>query len=187
MPKVNGSASMTGCQNIKNQCSYMSRHTAMKMKNTLDTLRWHIIPTQQIADIGLEQTETYMVLSELFTSHPTGCPYLSRRRKKNMRLIDADSLYNTIIDEIDPISIRMDGGEMRGMMRTIIAAEPTIDAVPIKAISAWLAAYADPPKYALEMFPENGQCLENTRAAAWEHHIRTMIECGLMEEENDPE
>lgn len=48
-----------------------------------------------------------------------------------MRLIDADRLYNTIIDEIDPISISMDGGEMRGMMRTIIAAEPTVDAVPV--------------------------------------------------------
>lgn len=48
-----------------------------------------------------------------------------------MRLIDADRLYNTIIDEIDPISISMDGGEMRGMMRTIIASEPTIEAVSL--------------------------------------------------------
>ena len=48
-----------------------------------------------------------------------------------MRLIDADRLYNTIIDEIDPISISMDGGEMCGMMRTIIAAEPTVDAAPV--------------------------------------------------------
>lgn len=48
-----------------------------------------------------------------------------------MRLIDADRLYNTIIDEIDPISISMDGGEMRGMMRTIIAEEPTVDAAPV--------------------------------------------------------
>ena len=102
-----------------------------------------------------------------------------------MRLIDADSLNNTINDEIDPISISMDGGEMSGMMRTIIAAEPTIDAVPIKAISAWLAGYAAPPKYALDHFPESGHCLANTRAAAWEHHIRTMIECGLMQEEQD--
>ena len=48
-----------------------------------------------------------------------------------MRPIDADRLYNTIVDEIDPTSISMDGGEIRGMMRTIIAAEPTIDAVPV--------------------------------------------------------
>jgi len=57
---------------------------------------------------------------------------------------------------------------------------PTIDSVPIKGISAWLAGYAAPPKYALEMFPESTQCLANTRAAAWEHHIRTLIECGLL-------
>lgn len=59
-----------------------------------------------------------------------------------MRLIDANRLYNTIIDEIDPISISMDGGEMRGMMRTIIAAEPTIDAVPLDNLCEWLAANA---------------------------------------------
>lgn len=62
---------------------------------------------------------------------------------------------------------------------------PTIDAVPIKAISAWLAAYAAPPKYALDKFPESGHCLANTRAAAWEHHIRTMIECGLLQEDEN--
>ena len=102
-----------------------------------------------------------------------------------MRPIDADRLYNTIIDEVDPISISMDGSEMCGMMRTIIAAEPTVDAVPIKAISEWLAGYAAPPKYALDHFPESGHCLANTRAAAWEHHIRTMMECGLLQEEQD--
>ena len=57
-------------------------------------------------------------------------------------MIDADRLYNTIIDEIDPISISMDGGEMRGMMRTIIAAEPTIEAVPIDKLCDWLAEKA---------------------------------------------
>ena len=55
-----------------------------------------------------------------------------------MRLIDADRLYNTIIDEIDPISISMDGGEMRGMMRTIIAAEPTVDAAPLDKLCEFL-------------------------------------------------
>lgn len=62
---------------------------------------------------------------------------------------------------------------------------PAIDAVPIKDISEWLAGYTAPPKYALEMFPESGQCLANTRAAAWEHHIRTMIECGLIGKVNE--
>ena len=107
-----------------------------------------------------------------------------------MRLIDADCLYNTIIDEIVPISISMGGGEMRGMMRTIIAAEPTIDAVPIKAISTWLAAYADPPKYALEAIcndidPASIVYTANDRARAWEYHWQHLMECGLMQEEQD--
>lgn len=108
-----------------------------------------------------------------------------------MRPIDADRLYNTIIDEVDPISISIDGGEMCGMMRTIIAAEPTVDAVPIKAISAWLAAYAAPPNYALEAIcndidPDSIVYTANDRARAWEYHWQHMMACGLMEEENDP-
>ena len=105
-----------------------------------------------------------------------------------MRLIDADRLYSTIIDEVDPISIRMDGGEMRGMMRTIIAAEPTIDAVPIKAISAWLAAYAAPPSYALEAIcddidPDSIVHTVNGLASAWEYHWHHLIDCGLIQED----
>lgn len=107
-----------------------------------------------------------------------------------MRLIDADRLYNTIVDEIDPISISMDGGEMCGMMRTIIAAEPTIEAVPIKPLSVWLAAYAAPPEYALETVIRDGAdptslvYTVNNRAKAWELHLKTLMECGLMEEEH---
>lgn len=100
-----------------------------------------------------------------------------------MRLIDADRLYNTIIDEIDPISISMDGGEMCGMMRTIIAAEPTIDAVPIKAISEWLAAYATPPKYAIDEIARtdyDGIVTADTLVEAWEYHWKSLMECGLI-------
>lgn len=67
-----------------------------------------------------------------------------------MRLIDADRLYNTIIDEIDPISISMDGSEMCGMMRTIIAAEPTIDAVPLNKLCRYLEVYARTPIYNMQ-------------------------------------
>lgn len=107
-----------------------------------------------------------------------------------MRLIDADRLYNTIIDEIDPISISMDGGEMRGMMRTIIAAEPTIEAVPIKPLCAWLAGYAAPPNYALDEITEDIDPASivytaNARAMAWEYHWKHLMECGLLQEEQD--
>jgi len=103
-----------------------------------------------------------------------------------MRLIDADRLYNTIIDEIDPISISMEGGEVLGMMRTIIAVEPTIEAVPIKPLCAWLAAYAAPPNYALEAIcndidPASIAYTANDRARAWEYHLKQLMECGLME------
>ena len=100
-----------------------------------------------------------------------------------MRLIDADRLYNTIIDEIDPISISMDGGEMCGMMRTIIAAEPTIDAVPVKEISVWLAAYAAPPKYAIDEIDgtDPGRIVTaDTLVKAWEYHWKNLMECGLI-------
>lgn len=109
-----------------------------------------------------------------------------------MRPIDADRLYSTIIDEVDPISISMDGSEMRGMMRTIIAAEPTVDAVPIKALSAWLAGYAAPPNYALDAITEDIDPASivytvNDRAKAWEYHLKQLMECGLMEVESDPD
>jgi hypothetical protein len=79
----------------------------------------------------------------------------------------------------------MDGGEMRGMMRTIIEAEPTIDAVPIKAISEWLAGYAAPPLYASDHVAalKNKVSIktETERAEAWEYHWQHLIDCGLME------
>jgi len=61
---------------------------------------------------------------------------------------------------------------------------PAIDAVPIKAISAWLAAYAAPPKYAIDAV--NGKILDaNDRAMAWEYHWKHLMGCGLMEVDDD--
>jgi hypothetical protein len=105
-------------------------------------------------------------------------------------MIDADRLYNTIIDEIDPISISisMDGGEMSGMMRTIIAAEPTVDVVPIKAISAWLAAYAAPPKYAIDEIAGTANdriVTVDTLVKAWEYNWKYLMACGLLQEEQN--
>lgn len=59
---------------------------------------------------------------------------------------------------------------------------PTVPAVPLGPLCEWLAGYADPPKYAMKIIPGSGECLINARAKAWEHHFRTMMECGLMEE-----
>lgn len=99
-----------------------------------------------------------------------------------MRLIDAEPFdFNTVvIPDVGPNFMRGYGLGAKHVCDEIAAA-PTIEAVPIKPLCAWMAAYAAPPKYALDHFPESGHCLANTRAAAWEHHIRTMMECGLME------
>ena len=67
----------------------------------------------------------------------------------------------------------------------LIERQPTIPAVPLEPLCEWLAGYADPPKYAMKIIPESGKCLINARAKAWEHHFRTMMECGLMEEDED--
>ena len=99
-----------------------------------------------------------------------------------MRLINADAL------EAEIHAALRDADDINGAyILNTLDAQKTVDAVPIKAISAWLAAYAAPPKYALDHFPESGHCLANTRAAAWEHHIRTMVECGLLQEDNHGE
>lgn len=64
-----------------------------------------------------------------------------------------------------------------------IDATPTVEAVPIKAISAWLAGYAIPPRYAMEAIEEPTITDATHRAMAWEYHWKHLMECGLMEEE----
>ena len=98
-----------------------------------------------------------------------------------MRLIDADRLCNTIIDEIDPISISMDGGEMRGMMRTIIAAEPTIDAVPLDRLCWWLAKFGSPCEINEDMCDQAhdvDRCIGifNSSAFCWQYLLTKMME-----------
>lgn len=63
--------------------------------------------------------------------------------------------------------------------------QPTIAAVPIKAISAWLAAYAAPPKYAIDEIagtdPDRILTVD-TLVKAWEYHWKYLMECGLIVE-----
>lgn len=70
--------------------------------------------------------------------------------------------------------------------RRLIEDMPTVPAVPLDKLCEWLAGYADPPKYAMVIIPKSGECLINARAKAWEHHFRSMMECGLMEEADGP-
>lgn len=102
-----------------------------------------------------------------------------------MRLIDADRLYNTIIDEIDPISISMDGGEMRGMMRTIIAAEPTVPAVPLEMISKKLGSLCKPCLFQTVGCPSKSfDCDSCNTSDAWEKAIIKWMEEEDAQKEN---
>ena len=66
-----------------------------------------------------------------------------------------------------------------------IDAAPTVDAVPIKPLCAWLAGYAAPPLYASDYVAmlKNKVSIktETERAEAWEYHWQHLVECGLME------
>lgn len=102
-----------------------------------------------------------------------------------MRLIDADALKSLIL------SRRKAAKTLTGIdLVMVIDYAPTIDAIPIKPLSVWLAVYAAPPKYALEAIcndidPASIAYTANDRARAWEYHIKQLMECGLMEEEHD--
>ena len=108
-----------------------------------------------------------------------------------MRLIDAEpfDFNKVIIPDGGPNFMRGYGLGAKHVCDEIDAA-PTIDAVPIKAISAWLAAYAAPPNYALEVIykdtdPASIVYTANDRARAWEYHWKHLMECGLLQEEQD--
>lgn len=65
---------------------------------------------------------------------------------------------------------------------------PSVPAVPIKAISTWLAAYAAPPKYALDEIAgtDPGRIVTvDTLVRAWEYHWKNLMECGLIGEGSD--
>ena len=65
---------------------------------------------------------------------------------------------------------------------------PVIEAVPVHDISVWLAAYAAPPKYALDEIAgtDPGRIVTvDTLVKAWEYHWKNLMECGLLREEQD--
>ena len=56
---------------------------------------------------------------------------------------------------------------------------PAVDAAPIKPLSVWLAGYCVPPKYTMATNPIDSV---KARAEGWETALRTLCECGLMDE-----
>lgn len=72
----------------------------------------------------------------------------------------------------------------------LIKNAPSVPTVPIKAISVWLAAYAAPPKYALDEIAgtDPGRIVTvDTLVRAWEYHWKNLMECGLIREGLDAE
>ena len=70
----------------------------------------------------------------------------------------------------------------------IIADEPSVPAVPVHDISVWLAAYAAPPKYAIDEIAgtDPGRIVTvDTLVKAWEYHWKYLMECGLLQEEQN--
>ena len=111
-----------------------------------------------------------------------------------MRLIDAD-LFDMALEDAQA-KCKKSGGNFRygvlSNVRAKLLKQPTVDAVPIKAISAWLAAYASPPNYALDevcedIDPASIVYTAYVRARAWEYHWKNLMECGLIREGLDAE
>lgn len=93
-----------------------------------------------------------------------------------MRLIDADGLKKLFAP----------GGTYR--TKSVfhkIDALPTIEAVHVHDISVWLAAYATPPRYAIDEIAgtDSGRIVTvDTLVKAWEYNWKNLMECGLIGE-----
>lgn len=75
-----------------------------------------------------------------------------------------------------------------GGARKLIEEAPAVEAVPVHDISVWLAAYAAPPKYAIDEIAgtDSGRIVTvDTLVRAWEYHWKNLMECGLLQEEQD--
>lgn len=113
-----------------------------------------------------------------------------------MRLIDGDALIESMGVSNAVKWGNKDGYQqdksystlMRYEIKDYIDSQPTVDAVPIKAISVWLAAYAAPPKYAIDEIAgtDPGRIVTvDTLVNAWEYHWKYLMECGLLQEEQN--
>ena len=103
------------------------------------------------------------------------------------RLIDADEMRENLL-WCKPQSSRYDNYWDDVIERLDV--QPTVNAVPVHAISVWLAAYAAPPKYALDEIAgtDPGRIVTvDTLVKAWEYHWKNLMECGLIGDGADAE
>ena len=98
------------------------------------------------------------------------------------RLIDREAAIDAIRDlQLDPSTTQY---IYSSDAIDAVKKQPAVDAVPLEPLCEWLAGYAAPPKYAIDEV--NGAILDaNDRARAWEYHWQHLMECGLLQEEQD--
>lgn len=77
------------------------------------------------------------------------------------------------------------------VIQCAIEQSPTVEAVPIEPLCVWLAAYAAPPKYAMNavagdpIAPKSCSFPVNSRVEAWKYHFRELLKSGLMDMEDE--
>ena len=79
------------------------------------------------------------------------------------------------------------GNEIELMIKKV----PSVPAVPLEPLCVWLAAYAAPPKYAMnavagdQIAPKSCSFPVNSRVEAWKYHFRQLMKSGLMDTEEE--
>lgn len=64
--------------------------------------------------------------------------------------------------------------------------QPTVEAVSLEPLCVWLAAYAAPPKYAMDhVYDMNILNGPSERYEAWKYHFRELLKSGLMDTEDE--
>lgn len=102
-----------------------------------------------------------------------------------MRLIDKDKLWEALALRTKAYAEKSYDHYNYSVSADVVAAAEEVDAIPVKPLAQWLAGYAAPPAYALDAVKEGGFLSPEHQTKAWEHHLHTLMENGLMEEEDD--
>ena len=104
-----------------------------------------------------------------------------------MDLIDRDALFNRLENVDDEMDFTEAQAEAADQIIDIcvreIKATPAVEAVPLYDLCVWLAAYTDPPSYALyETGADTARQVPSTNQLvyAWQYHFRQLMECGLI-------
>lgn len=108
-----------------------------------------------------------------------------------MKALDADAVRRAVCNVDIPACVTEEQfAAVLGNVCAALQGLEAIESVPLEPLCVWLAGYAAPPNYALDAVIHDIDLASivytaNDRAEAWERHIRTLMECGLLQEEQD--